>query len=206
MEKLLALAVRRGILLMSDECYCHFLYDGGKPFSVGSSKNRDHLLLVGSLSKTYAMTGWRIGFALGHAKLIANMLKLQSHSTSNPTSFAQAGAVEALAGPQNSVRVMLAEYQRRRDRIVAVLRSIPGLHVTLPEGAFYVYPNVSAYLRKDGLADAAVLAEKLLDEAQVALVPGPAFGTENHVRISYATSQEQIDEGLRRLKDFFAKP
>jgi len=206
MEKLLALAVRRGMLLMSDECYCHFLYDGHKPFSLGRFKDRDHLLLVGSLSKTYAMTGWRIGFALGHAKLITNMLKLQSHSTSNPTSFAQAGAVEALVGPQNSVRVMLAEYQRRRDRIVAGLRSIPGLHVTLPEGAFYAYPNVSAYLKKDGLADATVLAEKLLDEAQVALVPGPAFGTENHVRISYATSQEQIDEGLRRLKDFFAKP
>lgn len=205
MEKLLALALRHRILLMSDECYCHFLYDGRKPYSLGSTQERDHLLLVGSLSKTYAMTGWRVGFALGHARLLANMLKLQSHSTSNPTSFAQAAAVEALEGPQDSVRAMLSEYQRRRDKIVAGLRSISGLRTTLPEGAFYVYPNVAAYLKKDGLADPTVLAERLLEEAQVALVPGPAFGTAHHVRISYATSQEQIDEGLRRLRDFFVK-
>lgn len=205
MEKLLALAVRRQVLLMSDECYCHFLYDGRKPFSLGVSKDRENLLIVGSLSKTYAMTGWRVGFALGSAKLLANMLKLQSHSTSNATSIAQKAAVEALRGPQESVQTMLAEYHRRRDRIVAGLRAIPGIRCVLPQGAFYVYPNVSAYLKKDGLADPTHLAEKLLEEARVAVVPGPAFGTNDHVRISYATSQEQIDEGLRRLKDFFAK-
>lgn len=205
MEKLLALAVRRNLLLMSDECYCHFLYDGGKPYSLGASENRENLILVGSLSKTYAMTGWRVGYALGNAKLMGNMLKLQSHSTSNPTSFAQKGAVEALRGPQDSVGVMLAEYHRRRDRIVAGLREIPGVCCGKPQGAFYVYPNVGAYLKKNGVSDATKLAEKLLDEANVALVPGPAFGTEPHVRISYATSMEQIDEGLRRLKEFFAK-
>ena len=205
MEKLLALAVRHNLLLMSDECYCHFLYDGRKPYSLGGSKNRENLLVVGSLSKTYAMTGWRVGFALGAAKLMGNMLKLQSHSTSNPTSFAQKGAVEALRGPQGSVQTMLAEFARRRDKIVAGLRAIPGIKCAIPEGAFYVYPNVSAYLKKNGSADATVLAGKLLDEMHVALVPGPAFGTEEHVRISYAASQEQIDEGLRRLKDFFAK-
>jgi aspartate aminotransferase len=205
MEKLLALAVRHNLLLMSDECYCHFLYDGRKPYSLGSSKNRENLLVVGSLSKTYAMTGWRVGFALGAAKLMGNMLKLQSHSTSNPTSFAQKGAVEALRGPQGSVQTMLAEFERRRDKIVAGLRAIPGIKCPMPEGAFYVYPNVRAYLKKNGTADATVLAGKLLDEVHVALVPGPAFGTEEHVRISYAASQEQIAEGLRRLKDFFAK-
>jgi aspartate aminotransferase len=205
MEKLLALAVRHNLLLMSDECYCHFLYDGRKPYSLGSSKNRENLLVVGSLSKTYAMTGWRVGFALGAAKLMGNMLKLQSHSTSNPTSFAQKGAVEALRGPQGSVQMMLAEFERRRDTIVAGLRAIPGIKCPMPEGAFYVYPNVSAYLKKNGTADATVLAGKLLDEVHVALVPGPAFGTEEHVRISYAASQEQIAEGLRRMKDFFAK-
>jgi aspartate aminotransferase len=205
MEKLLALAVRHNLLLMSDECYCHFLYDGRKPYSLGGSKNRENLLVVGSLSKTYAMTGWRVGFALGAAKLMGNMLKLQSHSTSNPTSFAQKGAVEALRGPQGSVQTMLAEFARRRDKIVAGLRAIPGIKCAMPEGAFYVYPNVSAYLKKNGSADATVLAGKLLDEVHVALVPGPAFGTEEHLRISYAASQEQIDEGLRRLKDFFAK-
>jgi len=205
MEKLLALAVRHNLVLMSDECYCHFLYDGRKPFSLGSSKNRENLLVVGSFSKTYAMTGWRVGFALGSAKLMGNMLKLQSHSTSNPTSIAQKAAVQALRGPQDSVGMMLAEFERRRGKIVAGLRAIPGIKCAMPEGAFYVYPNVSAYLKKNGVADATALAEKLLDEVHVALVPGPAFGTEEHVRISYAASQEQIDEGLRRLKDFLAK-
>ncbi len=205
MEKLLALAVRRQVLLMSDECYCHFLYDGRKPFSLGVSKNRENLLIVGSLSKSYAMTGWRIGFALGSPKLLGNMLKLQSHSTSNATSFVQKAAVEALRGPQDSVLKMLAEYDRRRQRIVAGLRAIREIRCTLPQGAFYVYPNVAAYLRKDGLADTTALATRLLEEAHVALVPGPAFGTNDHVRISYATSLEQIEEGLRRLKEFFAK-
>ncbi len=205
MEKLLDVAVRHKVRLMSDECYCQFLYDGRKPYSLGASKDRDHLIIVGSLSKTYSMTGWRVGFALGSPNLLANMLKLQSHSTSNPTSFAQAGAIEALIGPQNSVATMREEFERRRNAIVKGLRAIPGIKCGLPEGAFYVYPNVGSFLKKDGLADSISLAEKLLDEARVALVPGIAFGTHEHLRISYATSQEQIDEGLRRLADFFAK-
>src|SRR5207237_6892937 len=118
---------RRRVCLMSDECYCHFLYDGRKPFSLGSSRDRERLIIVGSLSKTYAMTGWRVGFALGPASLLANMLKIQSHSTSNPASIAQKAAVEALRGPQDSVQTMLAAYHRRRARTVSGLRSIPGL-------------------------------------------------------------------------------
>ena len=204
MEKLLEVAARHKILLLSDECYCHFLYDD-PPFSLGSSRDRDHLLMVGSLSKTYAMTGWRVGFALGNAKLLANMLKLQSHSTSNPTSIAQKAAVEALRAPQDSVRAMLAEYRCRRDRVVEGLRAIPRIKCTMPQGAFYAYPNISAYLNPDGLADTTVLAERLLDEAHVAVVPGPAFGTQQHVRLSYATSLDYIDEGLRRMTAFFAK-
>jgi aspartate aminotransferase len=205
MGKLLALAVRHNVQLMSDECYCHFLYEGRKPFSIGSSKNRDNLIIVGSLSKTYSMTGWRIGFVLGNSKLVANMLKLQSHSTSNPTSFAQMGAVEALRGSQESVALMRDEFQRRRDRIVAGLRAIPGVRCGMPEGAFYVYPNVGSFLKENGIENTLALTEKLLDEARVAVVPGEAFGTHSHLRISYATSQEQIDEGLQRLRDFFAK-
>jgi len=204
MERLLEVAARHKVLLLSDECYCYFLYDD-PPFSLGSSKDREHLLIVGSLSKTYAMTGWRVGFALGSTKLLANMLKLQSHSTSNPTSIAQKAAVEALRASQDSVRAMLAEYRRRRDRVVEGLRAIPSVRCTLPQGAFYAYPNISAYLNRDGLANTTVLAEKLLDEAHVAVVPGPAFGTQQHVRLSYATSLNQIDEGLRRMAAFFAK-
>jgi len=204
MRKLLAVATRHNLLLLSDECYCQCLYEG-QPFSLGSSKDREHLLIVGSLSKTYSMTGWRVGFALGSTKLLANMLKLQSHSTSNATSIAQKAAVEALRAPQDCVRAMLAEYRRRRDRVVEGLRAIPGIECTLPRGAFYAYPNISAYLSRDGLADTTLLAEKLLQEAHVAVVPGQAFGTHQHVRISYATSLGQIEEGLKRMASFFAR-
>lgn len=205
MEKLLELAKSRGVVLMSDECYCKFLYDGRKPFSLGHSGDRDNLIIVGSFSKTYAMTGWRVGFALGAKELLGNMLKLQSHSTSNPTSIAQKAAVEALRGSQDSVQTMLTEYQRRRDKIVAGLRAIPGITCAMPAGAFYVYPNVGAYLKKDGVADCKVLVDRLLEEAHVAVVPGPGFGTDEHVRLSYATSVENIEEGLQRMKKFFSE-
>ncbi|HET9177872.1 MAG TPA: pyridoxal phosphate-dependent aminotransferase [Terriglobia bacterium] len=205
MEKLLALAKSRNVLLMSDECYCQFLYDGRKPFSLGHSGDRDHLIITGSLSKTYAMTGWRVGFALGAKNLMSNMLNLQSHSTSNTTSISQKAAVEALRGPQDSVRTMLAEYQRRRDKIVAGLRAIPGVTCANPAGAFYVYPNIGAYLKKNGTADCQALVDRLLEEAHVAVVPGPGFGTDEHVRLSYATSMENIEEGLQRMKKFFGE-
>jgi len=204
MRKLLALAVRYNLLLLSDECYCHLVYEG-QPFSLGSSRDREHLLVVDSLSKTYAMTGWRVGFALGNAKLLANMVKLQSHSTSNPPSLAQKAAVEAFQAPQDCVHAMLAEYRRRRDRMVAGLRAIPGIQCTFPQGAFFAYPNVSAYLRRDGLGDTALLAERLLEEAHVVVVPGQAFGTQEHIRISYATSLAHIEEGLTRMEAFFAR-
>jgi aspartate aminotransferase len=205
MEKILALAIRHNLLLISDECYCHFVYDGRKPFSLGSSREREHLLIVDSFSKTYAMTGWRVGFALGPARLLANMLKLQSHSTSNPNSIAQKAALAAVEGPQAPVHAMLAEYRHRRDRLIEGLKAIPGLSCVPPHGAFYAYPNVGYYLQKDGLGDTSVLAERLLDEAHVAVVPGTAFGTHEHIRISYATSLEHINEGLRRMEAFFSK-
>ena len=131
MEKLLNLAQRRNIVLLSDECYCQFLYDK-KPFSLGASSNRENLVVVGSLSKTYSMTGWRVGFALGSPKLTLQMLNLQSHSTSNPTSIAQKAAIEALQGPQDAVQEMLAEFRRRRDSIVQGLRSISGYGAACP--------------------------------------------------------------------------
>ena len=133
------------------------------------------------------------------------MLNLQGQSTSNPTSISQKAAVEASRGPQDSVQTMLAEYQRRRDKIVAGLRAIPGITCAMPAGAFYVYPNVGAYLKKNGVADCKVLVDKLLEEAHVAVVPGPGFGTDEHVRLSYATSMENIEEGLQRMKKFFSE-
>src|SRR3954467_4928123 len=150
-EKIFHLTSRRGIYLMTDECYCKFLYDS-QPFSIASLPGaKETVLVAGSLSKTYAMTGWRIGFGLVPTAIVGAMTKLQSHSTSNPTSISQKAAVEALRGPQESVGIMLAEYKSRRDFVIARLRSIPGVQCAEPRGAFYVYPNISVAF-KNGIA------------------------------------------------------
>jgi len=202
-ERICELAASRGIRLLTDECYCRFLYDAAdEPFSIASLPDaKEHVIVAGSLSKTYAMTGWRIGFALAPAPLIAAMGKLQSHSTSNPTSIAQKAAVEAVSGPQDSVDVMLAEYRRRRDFVVERLRAIPGVRIAAPRGAFYAYPNVSVAFHK-GISSSLQFSERLLAEAHVAVVPGEAFGTAEHIRISYATSMEELRRGLERIESF----
>jgi len=161
--------------------------------------------VAGSLSKTYAMTGWRIGFGLVPQPIVGAMTKLQSHSTSNPTSISQKAAVEALRGPQESVKVMLAEYHKRRDYVVQRLRAIPGVKCAEPRGAFYAYPNLGVVLGKNGIANTLVLAERLLQEAHVAVVPGEAFGTDQHVRLSYATSMTELERGLDRIHQFIVK-
>ncbi len=200
--RILHLAARRGIFLITDECYCRFLYDS-RPFSVASLPGaKECVLVAGSLSKTYAMTGWRIGFTLAPEPVIQAIAKLQSHSTSNPTSIAQKAAVEALNGPQDSVERMLAEYRRRRDFVVARLRAIPGLTCAEPRGAFYAYPNVGAVLREGTVEDTLQFAERLLTKERVAVVPGEAFGTTQHVRISYATSMQELERGLERIRNF----
>jgi aspartate aminotransferase len=199
-EKIAVLARDRGVILMTDECYCRFLYDSA-PYSVASLADmKDTIVVAGSLSKTYAMTGWRIGFVLAPEPLCKGMIKLQSHSTSNPTSIAQKAAIEAVSGPQDSVDVMLAEYRRRRDFTVAKLRAMPGVTCVEPRGAFYVYPNLSGVLGREGMATPMQFAETLLAKAHVAVVPGEAFGTDAHVRISYAASLETIDKGLTRME------
>ena len=203
-ERIYRLTAERGVFLMTDECYCHFLYDS-HPFSIASLEGaKDNVLVAGSLSKTYAMTGWRIGFALAPARVIGAMMKLQSHSTSNPTSIAQKGAVEALRGPQESVGTMLAEYAKRRDFVIGRLGAIPGVHCAEPRGAFYAYPNIGVAFR-NGISNSAQFAEKLLDKAAVAVVPGEAFGTDRHVRISYATSMHELERGLERLHRFIVE-
>jgi aspartate aminotransferase len=204
-EKIFRMTSSRGIYLMTDECYCKFLY-GGEPYSIAALPGaKETVLVAGSLSKTYAMTGWRIGFGLTPAPIITAMNKLQSHSTSNPTSIAQKAAVEALRGPQDSVGVMLAEYRRRRDFVVRRLNAIPGVTCTDPRGAFYAYPNLSVVIGKNGIANSLQLSERLLSEAHVAVVPGEAFGTEHHVRISYATSMTELERGLDRIHQFVVK-
>ena len=200
-EQIYRLASQRGIWLMTDECYCRFLY-GGEPFSIAAMPGaKDNVVVAGSLSKTYAMTGWRIGFALAPKPVIGAMMKLQSHCTSNPTSIAQKAAVEALRGPQESVGVMLAEYKNRRDYVVQRLRAIPGVKIAEPKGAFYAYPNISVAFGR-GLSSAMQFSERLLSEAHVAVVPGEAFGTDEHIRISYATSMKELGRGLDRIEKF----
>jgi aspartate aminotransferase len=204
-EKIFHLTSRRGIYLLTDECYCHFLYDGS-PFSIASlSGAKETVLVAGTVSKTYAMTGWRIGWGLAPEHIASAMGKLQSHSTSNPTSIAQKAAVEALRGPQESIPLMLAEYRKRRDFVVPRLARIPGVTCNIPDGAFYAYPNISGVLGKGGVKTTLEFADRLLKEAFVAVVPGEAFGTDQHVRISYAASMAELERGLDRLQGFIEK-
>lgn len=201
-EKIFHLAKRRGIYLMTDECYCRFLYED-EPYSIAAMPDaKDTVIVAGSLSKTYAMTGWRIGFGLAPAAIISAVGKLQSHMTSNPTSIAQKAAVEAVRGSQDSVPIMLAEYRKRRDYVIDRLRAMPGVKITVPKGAFYAYPNISVAFGKKGINSAMEFSERLLEEAKVAVVPGEAFGTNDHVRISYATSMEELKRGLDRIEKF----
>jgi len=195
------LTSKRDIFLLTDECYCQFLYED-KPFSIAAEPGaKETVVVAGSLSKTYAMTGWRIGFALAPASIIGAMNKLQSHSTSNPTSIAQKAAVEAMRGSQDSIPVMLAEYRRRRDFVIERLRKIPGASIVMPKGAFYAYPNVSVAFR-GRIKNSLDFANALLADTQVAVVPGEAFGTNDHIRISYATSMTELERGLDRLHKF----
>jgi aspartate aminotransferase len=206
-ERILAICKKHNIWLMADECYSHFVYDPHKPFSIASAKDsKEQVLVIGSVSKTFAMTGWRIGYALAPEPLIQAIIKIQSQSTSNPTSIAQYAALEAMRGTMDTVPPMLAEYTKRRKRIVEGLRSIPGVRCEWPAGAFYAFPNISAHLGegKNALAKTCTeLAKLLLEKAHVALVPGEAFGAPGFLRLSYATSLERIDEGLRRMEHFF---
>jgi aspartate aminotransferase len=202
LTEVVRLAAQRGIWVISDECYVYLNYSGRR-FSVGSLREyRDRLVIVGSLSKTYAMTGWRLGYALGPAPIISAMQKLQSQSTSNPTSFVQKAAVGALKGPQQCIEDMRVEYIKLRDHVVKGLRSISGIRCTLPEGAFYAYPNVSSFFGRGGVKSASDLAGKLLHEAHLATVPGEGFGTRAHIRVSYATSVAELDRGLERMREF----
>ncbi len=205
LEAVVRLAHERGIYLILDECYVYLQFNGALVSGGSFTEAKEHVIVAGSLSKTYAMTGWRAGFALGPKPIIAAMSKLQSQSTSSTAHFVQKAAVAALTGPQECVLEMRADYLKLRDQVLAGLATIPGLTCTVPEGAFYVYPNVSGYLGKPGSQTALELAGRLLHEAHVVTVPGEAFGTHEHIRLSYAVTHEDVDEGVARMKEFFAK-
>jgi aspartate aminotransferase len=197
------LAAARGIYVMSDECYVYLDYTA-RPFSLGSlTEYKESLLLMGSFSKTYSMTGWRLGFAMAPKAVIGQLQKLQSQSTSNPTSIVQKAGLAAVTASQQCVAEMRAEYIHLRERIVNGLRAIPDVKCNMPEGAFYAFPDVSAVAARAGI-DTTTLTSRLLREGHVVGVPGEAFGLPGHIRFSYATSATEIDRGLDRVRSFFA--
>ena len=199
------LAHSKGIYVLLDECYVYLTFAGEIVSGASCTECKEHVIVLGSLSKTYAMTGWRAGFALGPKQIISAMSKLQSQSTSNTASMVQRASIAALTGSQECVSEMRTDYIKLRDRVLEGFKSIPGLTCTVPQGAFYVYPNVSAFIGKGGIKSASDLAAKLLSEAHVVVVPGEAFGTENHIRLSYAVSGDVIDKGVQRMRDYLSK-
>jgi len=205
LEALAAVIETTSMTVISDDIYEKILYDGFKFFSIASVSEalRNRTVVVNGVSKAYAMTGWRIGYAAGPEEIIAAITKLQSQSTSNPTSIAQKASVEALNGDQSAVAMMVKAFRIRRNIIVAALNAIPAISCRLPQGAFYVFPNVSALYGRScqgkKIANSSDLAAYLLDEANVAVVPGVDFGNDNYIRLSYATSLKLIEEGIKRI-------
>ena len=206
LEALAEVILRKGIMIISDDIYEKIIYDDQPFFTLASLSDelKSISVVINGVSKSYSMTGWRIGYTAGAEEIVSAMTKYQSQNTSNPTSIAQKAAVEALNGPQEGVGTMAREFQKRRDVIVERLTAIPGVTCLNPQGAFYVFPYVGSYYgRSYGekvIRNSAEMATYLLDEANVALVPGGDFGHDDHIRISYATSMEQIEKGVERIR------
>jgi aspartate aminotransferase len=200
LERVAEVALKHNLVVVSDEIYEKLVYDGAEHVSIASlgPEVKERTILVNGISKSHAMTGWRIGYAAGPADVIKAMAKVQGQSTSNPTSIAQWAAVEAMTGPQDFLATMVAEFSKRRDRLVEGLNAMKGVTCLKPSGAFYAFPNVQA-LYGGRVKNSQELAVYLLDEAKVALVPGDAFGSEPHVRISYAVSLEDVEKALGRI-------
>ena len=196
------LALKHDLYLVFDECYEKFLYDGAVHASLARqhARIRDRLILVSTLSKTYAMTGYRVGYAVADKRLISAMAVVQSHDTTHPTAVAQAAAVEAIEGPQEELARMIQEYGRRREIMVSGLQSIPGIECLKPAGAFYAFPSVTGLYRRLGVGDSMGVATVMLKEARIATVPGEAFGAPGYLRFSYAVAADRIKEGIERLR------
>ena len=206
LEEIAAVAVRHKLYVISDEIYEKLIYDGFQHFSIASlgPEIKDLTIVVNGVSKSHAMTGWRIGYAAGPQDVITAMANIQSQSTSNPTSISQKAAVEALRGPQDFIQAMNREFDKRRKYMVERLNRITGMSCLMPVGAFYAFPRVSPLYGKSVkgkiIRNSQDLATYLLEEAKVALVSGDAFGADAYVRLSYATSMETIAKGLDRIE------
>lgn len=211
LKSLAKVLLDKDILVITDDIYEKIFYAGFAFANIASAEERikDKTIVVNGVSKTYAMTGWRIGYAACSEEIASAMNKIQSQSTSNPTSIAQKAALEAISGDQSAVPQMVNEFSRRRDFIVGALNAIDGIKCFSPEGAFYVFPNVSGVYGRafqgKKITNSAEFIDFLLDEANVAAVPGAAFGSDDHIRLSYATSMKNIEEGIRRIKNAVSK-
>ncbi len=201
-RRIIETCAERGVYVISDECYVRFVYPPAEVFSATTlpAELREFVCVSGSFSKTYAMTGWRIGYTIAPQAWTQAMLKVEQHSTSNPCSISQAAGIEAFTANQECVAGMLNEYRRRRDWLIPALNDIPGVRCTVPEGAFYAFPDVRGCLTGE-LATSADFADLLLRAAQTVVTDGAGFGAEGFVRISYATSLERLQEGVRRIRD-----
>ncbi|HHW26618.1 MAG TPA: pyridoxal phosphate-dependent aminotransferase [Firmicutes bacterium] len=205
LRALAEICLKHGVAIISDEIYEKLIYEGEHvSIAALSPEIKAITITVNGVSKSYAMTGWRIGYAAGPSDVIAAMANIQSHSTSNPTSISQKAALAGLTGPQEPLALMRAEFKKRRDFMVKRLNEMPGVKCLTPPGAFYTYPDVSSIIGKKVcgrlVSNDTELAEVLLEEAKIAVVPGGAFGTEGNLRLSYATSMELIAEGLNRME------
>ena len=199
--QIMEIVAERDLYAISDECYLRFVYPPATVFSAVSLRPelRRHLCIAGSFSKTYAMTGWRVGYSLANAEWTRAMLKVQSHSTSNVTSISQAAAAEAFNGPQDSVAMMLDEYARRREWLLKALNEIPGFRCPPPEGAFYAFPDLRGCL-KGKLKTSGDFVNELLENEKTVVTDGAGFGAEGFMRISYATSLNRLEEGVKRIR------
>ena len=202
LERIIEWCSARDAFLMFDETYEFFVYHGAKHVSAMRwfNEHPETVITVNSMSKTFAMTGWRLGFAVAHPSVVAAASKIQSHSTSNPSSISQVAALAALTGDHPEVEDMHQAYSERRSWIVPAINAIDGICCSDPDGAFYVFPEVKGAFGRGGIRDSNSFAEFLLEQARVAVVPGAAFGSDDHVRISYATSMERIREGVTRIE------
>lgn len=206
LKEITDIALDNGLIIISDEIYEKIIYKNVKhtPVAKLSNKAKESTILVNGVSKSYSMTGWRIGYAAGDKKVISAMTKLQGQSTSNPSSISQMAAIEALKGPQEEMDIRVKEFEKRKNFIVKRLNEVDGFSCFDPLGAFYVFPSIKSLIGKkyngNKITDSLDFTEFLLDQAKVAVVPGIAFGMENFLRISYATSMENIKEGMERIE------